>query len=258
MCLLFSNGMQAISFEGFEGREESLKTILRYNVPRRTPMWYRTNLFLHSHRVFLIVRELLTRAVPIYGSALDPAKALTLALVHDDAEIVTGDHQLDDKEKWTKAQHEENHRKELAAIEELAARWPSQINGYEYRLLLTHALTKDCLEAQIVSLADKIDGFCESVHEVVAGNALFEEPVSLYPDRLNAFPKRFSKLRYLIPSAHPFLRLVQPLPVSALLSRGSPHTIGSVHLQTDSPHYEKWKQLSIAYIGRSCLVDRKE
>jgi len=85
-------------FDGFYGREEKLKGILRYNMERRTPMFYRTNLLLHCQRVNLLVEDIL-EIVSESCENFNSDKALTLALVHDDAEIVTGDVQLYYKEK---------------------------------------------------------------------------------------------------------------------------------------------------------------
>jgi len=92
-----------INFEGFNGRDKKLRDIIRFNMERFTPMFYRTNLLLHSQRVYLLVRDIMPVILPVYDDELNAEKALTLALIHDDAEIITGDVELYRKEivkKW--------------------------------------------------------------------------------------------------------------------------------------------------------------
>ena len=108
-----------IDFAGFDGREEKLQKIIRYNMERRTPMHYRTNDLIHSKRVHLLVNDILPTIAPIYNNGLNPSKALTLALVHDDAEILTGDVQLYYKDRMSLEQLTELKLKEKQAIEDM-------------------------------------------------------------------------------------------------------------------------------------------
>ena len=150
-----------ISFNGFTGRTEELKKVKRFSFCKI--MMYQTDLDIHSQRVFWIAEALLPFAVKSLNN-FDPEKARTLALVHDDAEIVTGDVQLGDKLKMTSEQLQTVHDNEAEAVLKLSERFPKTINNYRYQELLNHALHKDCIEAQFVSYCDKLDAFGETFH----------------------------------------------------------------------------------------------
>lgn len=245
-------------FEGFDGREEVLQKIIRYNMPQRTPMFYRTNLLLHSKRVNLLVNDVAQIFKQNYRDLFDVDKALTLALVHDDAEIVTGDVQLYYKERMSPEQLKEVANAEARAIEVLANRWPKDIKGFNYRSLLLHALNKDCLEAQVVSYCDKIDAYCEALHEVFAGNYHFNEPAVNYVRRINELPVKFPFLKICVPFQHPLLSLPQDVDVDNILQNGTFHTSESIGNITGLSHYDRWKELTIYHLGIECLVTIKE
>ena len=86
-----------MELELFSDREKKLSSIIRFDMKRFDPMFYRTNLLIHSKRVYSLVKEIIPHLKSVYGDELDSEKALSLALVHDDAELVTGDVQLYDK-----------------------------------------------------------------------------------------------------------------------------------------------------------------
>ena len=65
-------------------------------------------------------------------------------------------------------------------IYKLKKKYPKKIEGYYYLDLLLHAIKKDCREAQLHSFADKHDGYNEAIHEVLAGNIIFLEPIINY------------------------------------------------------------------------------
>ncbi len=66
-------------------------------------MFYRSNNLQHSRRVLWHLEKALPLIHTAYGSRFNTEYARTLALVHDDLEILTGDVQLHDKEKMSLA-----------------------------------------------------------------------------------------------------------------------------------------------------------
>ena len=90
-------------------------------------MFYRTNLLLHCQRVSLLVEDIL-EIVSESCENFNSDKALTLALVHDDAEIVTGDVQLYYKEKMSEIELAELEKQEMMAIEHLSSIWPKNFS----------------------------------------------------------------------------------------------------------------------------------
>ena len=247
-----------IDFAGFDGREEKLQKIIRYNMERRTPMHYRTNDLIHSKRVHLLVNDILPTIAPIYNNGLNPSKALTLALVHDDAEILTGDVQLYYKDRMSLEQLTELKLKEKQAIEQLSKNWPEKIDNFSYKELLCHALYKNCLEAQVVSYCDKIDGFCEAVHEIYAGNQKFTGSAVAYVKKLNQFPEKFPLLNKIIPSNHPFLVLPKELNLENMPKETRFHTLETIKNLSGISHYDRWKELTIKYFGAALLLEVKE
>lgn len=243
----------------FNGREEQLRRIVRWNMERRTPMFYRTNDLLHSQRVHFLVEDLVSVLREVYGNKFDVKKALYLALVHDDAEIVTGDVQVYYKDRMNSGELSRLDDVEKEAIEQLIKRWPNTIANFSYRELLYHALNKDCLEAQIISYCDKVDGYCESLHEIFAGNPKFVGASQSYVEKINNFPQKFPELAILLPSLkHPLLIAPGFLNAKEILKNAKFHTMQSVQIPTGLPHYDRWKELTIKHFDFSPLVDLKE
>ncbi|KKQ87896.1 MAG: hypothetical protein UT09_C0008G0001, partial [Parcubacteria group bacterium GW2011_GWF2_38_8] len=167
---------QPIVLHGFDGREEELGRIKRY-IHEKTPvMYYRTTDIIHSRRVLWHLEEALSDIVLIYEKKFDVDFARTLALVHDDVEIITGDVQLRDKEKMTKKELESLAKREREAIPKIVEMYSAIANGYDYEVLLYAAKDKTRLEAQFVSFFDKFDGAGEAWHELWAGNNYFLTP----------------------------------------------------------------------------------
>src|SRR3989338_3972028 len=162
-------------------REEKLRSIMRYSMFE--VMYYRPSVWIHAQRVSWIVEEL----VPIAGKYFknfDGEKARILALVHDDAEIITGDIQAGHKARMSKKELAVVHNSEHEAIRKLATRYPTTVGGYSYKQLLMEASRKDTphasSEAKLVTYADRLDAFCESLHEVFAGNLSFIRAFMFY------------------------------------------------------------------------------
>lgn len=249
-----------IDFSGFAGRDEKLEKIIRYNMDRRTPMFYRTNLLIHSQRVALILADISEEVSKAYKEEFNYKKALTLALVHDDAEIVTGDIQLYHKDRMSDEELKKIHKNELKGINSLSSIWPSEINGFQYKSLLMNALNKNCLEAQIVSYCDKVDAFCECLHEVYAGNSKFTGPAKDYIDKIRGFPVKFPSLKKLLfgKLEHSLLTFPKDLDIEKILKEGKFHTIESIGKISGISHYDRWKELTIKNFGEDVLINVKE
>lgn len=249
-----SMGFRPISFKGFDGREEALRSIKRYSM--YAPMFYRTDVFLHSQRTLWITEELLPLAIGKVED-FDAELARSIAAVHDDAEMITGDVQLGHKIRMTPKQLQKLDADEEAAIEILAERSPTMLNGFLYKKLLLHALRKDCPEAQLAKCADRIDAFGESMHELFAGNKNFIEPVQVYTGLVKGFPRSYKHLTPVFTTPHALLTEIQP-DIPAILAKATFHTPDSVMKDSGYPLYDRWKKLTIAKVGISLLVAKKE
>lgn len=237
-------------FRDLTGRKEELEQIERFCM--YPVMYYRTNLYIHSLRVHWLVEELIPFVLQVWDS-FNQGLAKTLALVHDDAEIITGDIQLGHKLKMSPEQLTEIDRQEEKAIEIISQRFPPVVNGFSYKQLLTHALKKDCLEAQIVSLADKLDAYGESMHELLAGNKDFIPPCENYT-RILRFPNKYPSFRDLFSCNHPLLLPSKDLNFLELASRGQPHTPETIKILTDCPQYNLWRELTVKKLGEKGIV----
>lgn len=252
-----------ITLEGFEGREDALMQIKRY-IHKITPiMFYRTNDLIHSRRVLWHLEEAIPDILNVYGSDFDVGFARTLAFVHDDLEILTGDIQLDDKEHMSHDETENLEREENNKIPKLVEMYNQIANGYDYGKLLTSAKKKNCLEAQFVSFFDKFDGGGEAWHEVWAGNRCFLLPAGGhhgqeggYVRRLNEFPGKYPDL---IRFFEQFLEyLPRPFDFKSVAEKGKPYTKFS--LQKDSGYipYERWKRTIMEREGTKLLITQLE
>lgn len=247
-----------INFSNFTGRDEALKNIKRFNMPRFTPMFYRTNLLVHSNRVYFMVNDAAPLASMV-SQEFDPEKARTLAHVHDDAEILTGDIQVYYKDRMTPEELAQLDQQEANAIEELSQQFPETINGYNYRSLLHHSLNKDCVESQLVSWMDKLDALCECIHEIRAGNSRYIGPARNYlENKLPPFPDNYPTLQPILDIDHPLLNMPQALHLDHLLNMGREHSQRTVLQESAIPYYDHWKNLTIKHFGIEELTTRRE
>jgi len=248
-------------FYDFKDRDDKLKAIIRYNMPKFTPMFYRTNLLTHSARVNLLVRSALPSIKSNWGMSFNSEKACTLAFAHDDAEIISGDVLRYQKDRMTKQELEANDRKEASAIEEICKGWPEKVNGFVYKDLLYHAMRKDCLEAQAVSYLDKVDAYCESLHEVLAGNWRFAGCFVAYIRHLNEYPVKFPALKAIAQSDNPLLSTPPNKTKEEMLAiakKSGLHTRESVQNPTGFSHYNLWRDITIKFMGVDELVCTRE
>lgn len=231
-------------------REKKLRSILRYSMFE--VMFYRPSVWIHAQRVLWIVEEL----APIarrYFKNLDGEKARILALVHDDAEIITGDVQAGHKARMSKKELALAHKKEQEAIRNLAKRYPITMGGYSYKELLTEALYKDTphasSEARLVTYADRLDGLCESFHEVLAGNLLFLRSLIFYVKKLQQIAERPGFRDFCLCKESPFINLTARGNIHFVKRKyyavlGKPHTRRSIQFPTDFPFYNRWRKLN--------------
>lgn len=234
-------------------REEKLRAIKRFSMT--DVFFYRSSLWHHSLRVYFIVNELSKFSQEILPEC-DWKKAGVLALVHDDAEMITGDVQLGHKQVMTENQLKEVQSNEVAAIEILASEFSGSLGGYSYKELLKHALHKDCIEAQVVSYADKFDAYCESLHEVLAGNMQALRAVINYVAILEGFKRKYPLLEPLLESKDsPLIDIGRRTDMWHVNQHNydwlnRPHTAESIKRETEFSFYNTWKTLVVENLGQ--------
>lgn len=241
-------------------RREKLEKIFRYGYFE--VLFYRSDLWRHAQRVLWLLEEI----APIAQKYItfDVEKARTLALVHDDAEMVTGDVQAIVKLRMTKQELAVLEEQEEKAVKDLVQKYPKEINGYSYESLLLHAARKDCIEAQLVSYVDKLDAYCESLHEVYAGNIGLLRSVVFYANTTALFPSKFPALKELLASKDSALTYlsdqVSPfdIPKSSYSHLNKPFSEETVKKDVDFHFYNLWKKIIIEKGKIGWLIDQKE
>jgi 5'-deoxynucleotidase YfbR-like HD superfamily hydrolase len=246
------SGVQPDIFLDFVDRDESLRALTRYSL--YGVMFYRTNLYTHSHRVAALVRAINPVAISVFGTQYDPRKSELIAYVHDDAELVFGDVQAGNKSKMTAEQLQKVKEAEERAIDEIAKRFPAHISGYSYKQLLAEAAAYSSLEAQVVCYADKYDALGEALHEVFAGNHHFTTnvvneygriptPPEYYADYFESYPDKFPDMRPLLNKPFVMFEAVPHRDYSLVVSNRRPHTLEGLGEPTDDLHYDTWRQI---------------
>jgi 5'-deoxynucleotidase YfbR-like HD superfamily hydrolase len=241
-------------------RKEKLEEIYRYH--SFDTFLYRSNLWMHSYRVLWLLEALIPLAQKHF--TFDIEKARILALVHDDAEMVTGDILAGAKARMTPEQLDALQIQEENAVKDLIKIYPKEVHGYTYGNLLLHAARKDCIEAKLVSYTDKLDAYCESMHEVLAGNLTLLTSAIFYVDTMALFPKKFPELAPLLSSKEsPLTYLndrISPLNIEAKRYKqlNRPYTKESISIETDFPFYNTWKKIVIEKGNTDWLINQKE
>lgn len=241
----------------WKNRERDLASLIRYYDPnhRFEVMFYRTNLLVHTKRTKAITASMIPTAQEFY-TGLDVKLIELMNIYHDDHELIDGDTSFQlkllmegDKEAMSNAK-----LKELESIDKIAAFYPKKVGRYWYKEILLRAFYKECRESQLHSYADKHDGYHEALHEVLAGNTVFLEPVINYEKKTFAVRfDKFAKISELFNSSvanqNPFLQF----PVVDLMrffAKGNrptiPHTPQLLGLETGIPSYEAWKNITIS------------
>ncbi|MFA6251102.1 MAG: YfbR-like 5'-deoxynucleotidase [Candidatus Paceibacterota bacterium] len=245
----------------WEKREGNLKKIKRYG--KFSVMFYRTDLSIYSKRVSALLEVIIPFVKNLYPD-FDIKKAKLIAKYHDDFETVLkgGDISLQLKLMMNESEMSELKRKEVLAVDQISTLYPQRIRGYNYKQLLLHVVFKDCIEAQAVSFVDKIDGYCEAIHEILAGNVIFVEPViNYYSKTFNDLPGHFPLIKkvFLIDNdlfSFPVVDLIEFFQGGKIGSH--PHDPASIRRKTGIPHYEVWKKVTIKKIGIEQLITQLE
>jgi 5'-deoxynucleotidase YfbR-like HD superfamily hydrolase len=237
----------------FPGREEGLRKIMRYTL--YSTVFYRFSDFSHSKRVAWHIVSVAPLLLKIHPD-LDIHLMLVIALVHDDAELVTGDYQAGNKSKMTPEQLAALDQEERDAIAELAERFPKTIGGYVYQDLLLDVMELKSKEAQIVKYLDRQDALGEALHELYGGNTTWTvnvvnefgtipTPFDFYLDKQ---PKMIEKHPVLVAlkDSHPFFSVPELRDWKALVPTCKPHTKDSISALVGHPQYDAWRQMVLA------------
>lgn len=254
--------MRPIDLSAFpKEREEKLRAILRYSL--FDVMLYRASVWDHVQRVSWIVEELARYSADLN---IDIERARVLALVHDDAEMITGDYQAGHKAKMSKDELQKLDVEEERAAKKLAATYPKMVHGYEYESLLLHSLRKDCDEALLVMYADKFDAYNETLHEVLAGNYGFVWSLMFYEQWFAKYLSKYPRLHRFAAQTSPFIlggdNRHQPQKVirAEYVGHGTPHTKESVKTPSGFAFYNAWRELILRLDSRGerFLTEQKE
>ncbi len=254
----------SLTWEGWEG---DMRRVHHYGT--RKVMRYRPSLYVHSGRVWYLVSEWMLpwikeRFPDLYRKLRIP---LIRAIVwhHDDPELQPlGDIPLQYKLMMTKKELKGLKQKEAEAIEAMVRCYRHAngkqrlVEGYPYRDVLFHAHRKDCTEAHLLSAADKLEAFSSGMHEALAGNGVFIEPVFNYcMHTFNRFPRKYPLIRKLF-TCRKSLFSFPPCNLAGIFKDGSlpggPHTRETIAWDTKIPPYEIWKQLTIKHFGEELLL----
>jgi hypothetical protein len=237
----------------WKNRLQDLAQVKRYH---RIPlMFYRTNNAGHSERVVAIVKKLLPAAQVLYPE-IDPELTVLISKHHDDYEMASeqGDVPAQYKLLMNGDQKFALKQEELFAAEFLSKSYRNPAFGkgrHRYLDLLKRSIVKDCPEAQLHSLADKIDAFGEATHEVLAGNILFNEPYTNYVrDPFGRLPAEYPLIADLFGDEKSIFRLqvIQSLEYCQLYG-GRLHTEASARAHTGNSYYDLWKQVTLSMPG---------
>jgi len=253
----------------WETREADLATVKRFNDPVRPYkiMYYRTDLSVHTKRVVAINREVCTVAVECY-SEFKAQRSLYMSEHHDDHEVILKDASAHAKGEMNKKQLELFEHKEVAAIRRLGRKYPNQIEGYSYEDIMIEAFHKDTRESQSHSYSDKVDAYCESIHEVLAGNTVFIDSALWYvwkyfTQREEKFPLIFELFKDPYASKSKFLQFPAPDTIGFFnhgLQCARPHTEETIMQKTGIPIYEAWKDITLRNFpnGMDLLINQTE
>jgi 5'-deoxynucleotidase len=144
-----------------------LRLIERWSLMRNT---LRETTAEHSFQVALLTHALCSIAQEVFGTPVDTARAVTLALFHDATEVITGDIP-------TPVKH--HNPAILASMREIEALAADRLLGMipealhaTYAPLITPT-AEDAALLTYVKAADKLDAYIKCVTELAAGNREF-------------------------------------------------------------------------------------
>lgn len=233
-------------------RKQKLQKIKRFRA--FTVFYYRSSVWLHHLRVAALIEESANAIAKLLKGA-DVMKTWTAAHFHDDCEMVTDDIPLFIKEAMAPDEKAELKKVEESVALDFAKQFPKTINGYSYHELLLGAIHKHTLEARVVSYFDKLDAYCESLHEDFAGNYSAKYPVMDYALRIVKLQEEFEDLAPLfsqkdIPLLNIHLRANhRVIAYENYLALGKPHTPLSIQKETEFPFYNAWRSVVLRRLG---------
>ena len=236
---------EAIEELGFTGRIESLRRIKRFASFR--PMFYRPDLYMHTiHNLAMIER--LDKILQVFFSDSEIKRMKVLALVHDDHEPFSknGDVEYSAKLRMTPEEQAEFEKQELIDIRATSINSPRKIYGFNYEGLLLEGHCKDSRVSQAASFIDKLQALGSSIHEALAGNKRFFEPVNgNKPPYIGSDTQRlrekYTLIADLFKADHLLFAPFQIPELSEVLDIGKPHTKESILHPTGIAHYDFWK-----------------
>jgi len=239
----------------FPGREEALRTIKRYSLYKT--FFYRSSDYSHSKRVAWLIEDAAPAITERLGSNFDFKKALAIGLVHDDAEIVTGDYQAATKHNMSKEKLAELAAEERKAITELASRFPTTLGGYRYEDLMLEVLDLPTPESQVAKFLDRFDAQGEAWHELFAGNiSVTERVTNEYGENLLpyeyyaiALPRMLESYEYMrkLQGCHVFFATPELRDWPAIVKDQRPHTRESLAVPTGHTQYDEWKNAVLTF-----------
>ena len=107
-----------------------------------------------------------------------------------------------------------------------------------------------------------MDGYCEALHEVLAGNMVFLEPVIDYNmQTFNNFPNKYPLIKDIFSEKHNLISnpVVNLAEYFALGNRVAElHTLETLGRDTGMPRYEEWKKTTIRIFGTEPLIRQTE
>ncbi len=169
-----------LSHRGEARRIQDLENVLRFDQAER--VIHRNNLHTHMLRVGYLSADIAIHLRTNYDIHVDAGKTQRLAQYHDDPEVITGDIPTPIKYSMKPNERLALRKAEKEAVQELATRYFS-INPWKKRQYLKDQqdmTDKTSHEARIVNIADKMEGLCETIHEIRCGNDTFEQILNNY------------------------------------------------------------------------------
>lgn len=170
-------------------RIQDLEQVLRFDQAER--VIHRNNLHTHMLRVSYLSYELALHLQTNYALRVNPARSQRLALYHDDPEVITGD--IPTPIKYSMQPHErmQLRKAEEEAVRALATRYfglnPLSKKRRQYLEDQRDMTKKESTEARIVNIADKMEGLCETIHEIRCGNDTFYPILDNYRSFFTSF-----------------------------------------------------------------------
>lgn len=239
---------------------KDLEHIIRFH--KFAIMFYRTNNYIHTQRIIAILRKFKNQILEIFPD-IDFEKLLLLVKFHDAHEIIDGDISLQAKLLMSEEELLYLSEREVLTIDHLSNCYPKSIKGYNLKELMLEAKLKNTVISQLASFVDKVDGFCEALHELLAGNVTFAEPVYNYA--LETFSNIENKYPLLKPIINSDNNVFFKKHVGCLQDyfkngtvQACPHTVETVKRKTGFTYYEIWKEVTIKTFGVDVLIVKKE